>query len=105
MKSNNEQNDCSSSFNLNKRLRECEDMMTQYWNENPDLLKVVEDKKETKKVIAGLWEGYLKQSAPLLFPKVDKPLPKEAKPSLTERTLSGLDRLGQLKQSPLLQLL
>ncbi len=103
MKSKNARDDCSPSFDLNKRVRECDDMMTQYWNENPDLLEAVKEKKETAKIIAELWKGFPKQPAPLLFPKIVVAQPKDAKPSLTERTLSALDRLNQLKQSPLLQ--
>ena len=62
MKSNNDQDSCDPSSDLNKQIRECEDMMTRYWNENPDLLEAVKEKKETAKIIAELWKD---------FPKLD----------------------------------
>lgn len=104
MKLNNDQNSSDPSFNLNERIRKCDEMMTQYWNQNPDLLKAVEEKKETAKMVAELWKGFQKQPAPLLFPKVvTPPPPLKTKPPLTDRTLTALNRLNQLKQSPLLQ--
>ena len=95
--------DDSPPVDSDQLVNECREMMTEYWQDNPDLHDIVEEKKETAKIIAKLWEGVSEQPAPLLFPDpVPVPL-EQAKPSLTERTLSALDRLGQLKQSPMLQ--
>ena len=91
------------SFDPDTLVNECRKMMTQYWQKNPDLHKIVEEKKDTARIIAKLWEGFREQPAPLLFPTPVAPPSEKAKPSLTERTLSALDRLGQLKQSPMLQ--
>ena len=95
--------DYDPSFDPDQLANECREMMAQYWQENPDLQKIVEEKKETARIIAKLWEGVKEQPAPLLFPDPVATPSENAKPSLTERTLSALDRLGQLKQSPMLQ--
>ena len=103
MKSNYDPDSWGPSDDLNDRIRECEDMMTQYWNENPDLLEAVNEKKATAKIIADLWKGLPEEPAPLLFPKIETAAPQDAKPPQTNRTLSALNRLNQLKQSPMLQ--
>ena len=95
--------DDSPSFDPDQLVNECQEMMSRYWQQNPDLHEIVEEKKETARIIAKLWEGVSEQPAPLLFPIPVTPPPEKVKPSLTERSLSALDRLGQLKHSPLLQ--
>lgn len=91
------------SVDPDQLVNECREMMTHYWQENPDLQQIVEEKKETARIIAKLWEGFSERPAPPLFPDPVAPPSEKATPSVTERTVSALDRLGQLKQSPMLQ--
>ena len=49
--------DDSPSFDPDQLVNECQEMMSRYWQQNPDLHEIVEEKKETARIIAKLWEG------------------------------------------------
>jgi hypothetical protein len=73
--------------------------MTQYWKENPDLYEAVQKKKKIMNLLTA------KDHVNDLFqPPQAKPLSTDTNQEpTTTRTLSALNRLEQLKQSPALQ--